>query len=133
MELVAKPPLFDRRLSTRLPLSQCLPQEEACRFTSVFTENDKQVRCGREQKAAGAISSVRYKSYPPKTRIFPHTAFIFVRRKGVEKTEGDVQISRPVNLNCYLPRCCPLVASDHQCADALTSRYRGGVSSAELN
>jgi hypothetical protein len=65
MELVTKPTLFDRRVSSMLSLSQCLPQEEACRFIYILTENDKQDRCGREQKAAGEISSVRYKSAPP--------------------------------------------------------------------
>jgi hypothetical protein len=133
MELVTKPPLFDRRVSTMLLLLQCLPQEQACRFIYVLTENDKHVRRGREQKAAGEISPVRFKAAPPKTHIFPHTAFLFVWWKGVQKTEGDIQISRPVNHNCYLPRCCPLVASYHLCAGALTSRYRGGVSSSELN
>jgi hypothetical protein len=88
MELVTKPPLFDRPVSTRLPRPQCLPQEQACRFIYVLTENDKQVRCGREQKAAGEISPVRFKSPPPNTHIFPHTAFLFVWWKGVEKTEG---------------------------------------------
>ena len=49
----------------------------ACRFIYMLKENDKQVRCGREQKAAGEISSVRYQAAPPETRIFPHTALLF--------------------------------------------------------
>jgi hypothetical protein len=111
MQLVTKP--------------RCLTveREQGCRYACVCS-----VSLRTRTDAAGEISSVPHKAAPTKTRIF-----LFVWRKGVEKTEGDIQISRPVNLNCYLPRCCPLVTSYRLCADALTLRYRGGVSSPELN
>ena len=62
-----------------------------------------------------------------------HACYLYLcEGKGLRKQRGDIQISRPVNPNCYLPRCCPLMASRSLCADALTSGRRGGVISPEL-